>query len=234
VSASLLFAALLVVAAKPDVEAKGRWLFNNSAVGKNGIACSSCHSVVEDEEKDGDGLLRAGHSLWGVAARPYWRGDARKVAHPTLKDAVDVCVQVFQGGNPLEPEDARLLVAYLQSISPKKPQPPLQIQPALEATLDYHREKYQGGDADRGRGLFFRACHGCHPRGAAGLGPGLTGTAPDAVARAVREGNGLLRGARRPGAWAPFFGKDRLNDQQVADVAAFVSSLQAPAAEVSK
>jgi mono/diheme cytochrome c family protein len=110
----------------------------------------------------------------------------------------------------------------------------LQIQPALEATLDYHRERYQGGNADRGRLLFFRACHSCHPRGAAGLGPALTGTPPDSVARAVREGNGLMRGARKPGAWAPFFGKDRLNDQQVADVAAFVATLEAAPAEASK
>jgi mono/diheme cytochrome c family protein len=116
----------------------------------------------------------------------------------------------------------------LETLAPRRAMPPLAIQPGLEANLDYDREKYRGGDADRGRRLFFAACSGCHPRGGAGLGPALFGQSVPEVARKIREGNGLLRGAKTEGAWKPFFGKDRLSDAQVADVAAFVSTLPPP------
>ena len=46
-----------------------------------------------------------------------------------------------------------------------------------------------------------------------------------AVAAKVREGNGLLRGARRGTEWMPFYGRDRLSDAEVADIAAFVGTI---------
>lgn len=223
-SAVALALALVSAPSDPAVN-KGRQLFHSPGLGPNGVSCAHCHSIVEDEARDGDGLIRAGHTLWGVAHRPYWRGDGRRVAYPTLRRAVDVCVQLFQGGNPLSPDDSLRLAAFLESISPKRAQPPLVIKPALEANLDYDRDKYRGGDSDRGRALFLAACHSCHPHGGQGLGPSLFGKAPPEVALKVREGNGLLRGARIQGAWMAFYGSDRLSDPQVADLAAFVASL---------
>src|SRR5207244_3470512 len=107
----------------------------------------------------------------------------------TLKEAVDVCVQIFQGGSPLEPDQARPLDAYLHAISPHPREPPLEIKPALEATLDYDRPKYHGGDETRGRALFYRACHSCHPRGGKGLAPPIAGLPVPDQARKAREGN---------------------------------------------
>lgn len=207
---------------------RGRRLFNDPGLGENGVSCAHCHAVVEDEARDGDGLLRSGHPLWGAAKRPHWRGDSRRTAYPRVGPAINVCVQLFQGGVPLDVQDTNRLVGYLQSISTTKPQPPLQIVPALEANLMYDRPKYAGGDPDRGRTLFFRACSTCHPKGGRGLGPALYGAAAADVALKIREGNGLLRGARQPGAWMPFFGRDRLTDENVADIAAYVSTIEAP------
>ena len=115
-------------------------------------------------------------------------------------------------------------MAFLESISPKRGMAPVAIQPALEANLDYERDKYRGGDSARGRTLFFAACHSCHPMGGAGLGPALRGKALGDVAKKVREGNGLLRGKRIEGTWHAFYGKDRLTDMQVADIASYVAN----------
>jgi len=222
-----IFAVVLAAAPESYVD-QGRRLFHDPGLGKNGVACANCHSTVESEVEMGDGLIRAGHTLWGVARRPHWRGDSRRTAYPSLGDAVEVCVKLFHGAATLDPLDRQRLVSYLESISPKRGQPPLQLQPALEANLDYDRPKYRGGDPDRGRALFFRACNACHPRGGVGLGPSLFGKSAVQVVLKSREGNGLLRGSRQPGAWMPFYGRDRLADDKLADIAAFVAVLAGP------
>ena len=221
---------LALVAQNPtaDLVALGRRLFHDGGLGSTGVACADCHATVRDEASEGDGKLRSGHTAFGMAARPYWRGDTRRTAYPQLGPAIDACVQLFQIAAPLEATDSRALVAYLTSLSPAKGELPIQIQPALEANLIYDRPKYRGGNADRGKKLFYRACHSCHPQGKSGLGPSITGASIPAVVLKIREGNGLLRGARRPSAWMPFFGRDRLSDDEVADIAAYVGTLLPP------
>ncbi len=233
---SIVIALGLLVAGAPDharaVNA-GRHLFHDPGLGRTGVACAACHATVKDERREGDGLIRAGLTLWGVARRPYWRGDTQRQLHASLEDAVDVCVQLFQGGAPLEGRPRRQLAAYLKHISPRTKSRPRRsqtagsprIKTALEADLDYDRPKYRGGRPQRGRALFYRACHRCHPHGRAGIAPDIRGASVAEVAKAVREGNGLLRGARLPGAWSPSFGVDRLSHPQVADIAAYVGSL---------
>lgn len=218
-----LLVATLALGASPRAE--GKKIFHDPGVGKNGVSCATCHATVANEEKRGDGLIRAGHPLAGVARRPYWRGDRARRLHRTLAEAVNVCVQVFQGGPPLATDELDALVRYLRSIS-KRRQPALRIDTALEADLDYDRPKYRGGDPLKGRNLFYRACHGCHPHGGVGVGPKIRGLSVPEIARAVREGNGLLRGARKGTAWMPAFGRDRLSHAQVADIAAWVSGLE--------
>ena len=113
---------------------EGRKLFHDPALGSNGVACATCHSTVDDEASRGDGLIRAGHSLWGVARRAHWRGDTRRTAYPRLANAVNVCAQLFQGGGPLQPRDLDQIVRFLQTLTTrsKRAEPPLTIQPALD------------------------------------------------------------------------------------------------------
>lgn len=200
---------------------EGRLLFHDPGLGANGVSCAQCHSTVEDETKDGDGLIRAGHSLFGAHGRKYWRGDIKKKQHGNVAQAAEVCIKLFQGGEPLEPRQRVVLTAYLRSLG-KGRHPPLQIHPALEANGDYERSKYLEGDADRGKRLFYQTCHSCHPHGRAGLGKSLQDKRIGEIIAKIREGNGLLRGASPKGRWMPFFGKDRLSDAQVADIAAYV------------
>jgi mono/diheme cytochrome c family protein len=222
----IVASVLLTILVGQTPEVSGRKVFFDQGLGKNGVACADCHAIAKDEEKDGDGRIRAGFPLWGVAKRKYWRADVQRQVHPTLSDAVDVCVQIFQGGQPLEGKARTDLAAFLKMISPGGPQPSPKIEPALVADLDYNRSEYRGGDADRGRGLFYATCHGCHPHGGQGLAPSIIGKSFSEVAKKVREGNGLLRGNRKGSEWSPAYGMNRLDNQQVADIGAYVDTLK--------
>jgi mono/diheme cytochrome c family protein len=70
----------------------------------------------------------------------------------------------------------------------------------------------------RGERIFYRYCSYCHPGGEAGLGPALNNKPlPESLVRTqVRKGLGAM----------PAFSADSLTDEQVADVAAFVSELR--------
>jgi mono/diheme cytochrome c family protein len=204
---------------------RGKKLFYDAGLGQSGQSCAHCHATVEDEASQGDGLVRAGHTLANVAGRASWRGDARRMSYPTLRRALEACADVFQGAS-LAPDDAARLVSFLESISPKRGLPPLVVQPSLAPDLDYDRDEFRGGDAAAGRATFFAACHACHPSGGPGIGPTLRGLAPAAIAAGAREGNGLMRGTRAPGRYAAFFGKDRLRDRDLADVIAFLATLE--------
>ncbi len=205
---------------------EGRQLFHDPGIGKNGVSCADCHATVKDETRRGDGLLRPGHSLFGVAKRKYWRGDRQRRFHRNVGASMNVCVQIFQRGPSLEGQQKHALVAFLKSISKGKKQPPLRIFTALEADLDYNREKYRRGHITTGRSLFYRTCHNCHPHAGAGLAPSIIGKTVAETARAIREGNGMIRGARKGSSWMPAFGLGRLSNEEVADIAAYVASLK--------
>ncbi len=215
-------AMLSVLAASYGEADAGRKVFNDAGIGTRGVSCAHCHATVEDENA-GDGLVRAGHTLFGVAKRGYWRGDTKRKSFATLNEAVDECVKLFMGTDGLEGADKITLAAYLKSLSPKKKARP-DLDTGLVPNNDYDRPEFRGGDADRGRPLFFAACHSCHPNGGAGIAPTLEKSSVADIAKKVREGNGLLRGSRQPGQWMPSFGRERLTDQQVADIAAFIQT----------
>jgi cytochrome c553 len=212
----------LMLLTAPD----GRVHFFDPGLGPHGVACGDCHATPNTE---GDGRRRAGHSLAGVGRRPYWRGDERRAQFRDLGAAIAPCVEIYQGGTALPPAIQEPLVAWLRSLP--GPRDPVAIQPALVADLDYGRT-LRGGDPRPGRQLYYRACHGCHPHGSQpGIAGVVAGTPAADVARSIREGTGLLRGQRQPGAWMPFYGADRLSDIEVAHIAAFVSRLPPPASD---
>ncbi|MEQ9501013.1 MAG: c-type cytochrome [Deltaproteobacteria bacterium] len=200
----------------------GKKVFHDAGLGTRGVSCAHCHATEEDETT-GDGLIRAGHTLFGVAKRGAWRGDTKRKKFATLSEAVDECVRLFMGTDGLEGADKITLAAYLKSISKKKKARP-DLDTGLVPNNDYDRPEFNNGDADRGRPLFFAACHSCHPGAKAGIAPSLEKSSVALVAQKVREGNGLLRGSRKPGEWMPSFGRERLTDQQVADIAAYVQT----------
>ncbi len=72
-------------------------------------------------------------------------------------------------------------------------------------------------DETRGKHLFLKFCYQCHPGGNQGLGPTLVDRplAEAAIRTQIRTGVGSM----------PSFGKDWLSDDQVAEIAEYVTTL---------
>jgi mono/diheme cytochrome c family protein len=146
-----------------------------------------------------------------------------------LADAIAPCARIYQGAARPDPESLAAIAAYLTGLGGKSRRPPLELQPDLRADGDYAQPRFLAGRPGPGRTLFYRACHSCHPHGTKeGLGGVLAGLPADRIVAKVREGTGLLRGAREPGAWMPFYGTDRLSDEQLAHIVAFIGALPPP------
>ena len=219
----------------------GRLLFFSAAISTNGLSCAHCHSISDESVVD-DGLLRPGHSLRGAAARTTWWGKEPddEDAYPDVAAAAVVCVEHFQR-NPekLTAQQILDLKAFLVSISRGADRTPLPLSAAADKTGEYRG--YDGGDQLRGRGLFFAACHNCHPNGNAGIAPALPRDREASFyARKVREGDGLGAvlsqvdpNAYNPeaGLFMPFFGADRLSQPDLRDIIAYIKSLPAPPPE---
>lgn len=73
-------------------------------------------------------------------------------------------------------------------------------------------------DETHGKHLFLKFCYQCHPGGSQGLGPALNDKplAEAAIRTQIRAGVGAM----------PSFGKDWLSDDQVAEIAEYVTTLQ--------
>lgn len=215
---------------------EGRILFHSPTLSTNGLACIHCHADF-DEQRRGDGLIRAGHPLINSARRQTWWGqepdDPDK--YPDIAHAAVFCVEAFMR-NPQKLTSQQLLSlqAYLSGITRLPINAPLSIAPAADKTGEY--AGFEGGDRIAGRELFFSACHTCHPNGKAGIAPVAIPTDRPAsyYARKIREGNGLgsVFAGVDPNAYdpdgelvMPFFGADRLTNQQVRHIIAYIKSL---------
>ncbi len=73
-----------------------------------------------------------------------------------------------------------------------------------------------GGDEAKGKRLFGGKCAACHGQdGSGGYGPSLIGLGPEAIERAVRQGQGNM----------PSFGTESITDQALRDIASYLHSL---------
>lgn len=106
---------------------------------------------------------------------------------------------------------ALLLVTACGGGEPPAPTTPPAAKPANGAPA-------KAGDAAAGQTVFQQNCDGCHPGGNAGTGPALRGRGLTAerISTQVRNGGGGM----------PAFPPNRISDQQLADVVAYVMSLQ--------
>jgi thiosulfate dehydrogenase len=197
-----------------------------SRSGLNTFSCATCHA---DTDPPADDRLLPGASLVGVVARErFWGGQVLG-----LEDAVNVCVVDFLRGQPLDPDSdqARALYEYLVSItpddSPSTIVPMTVVENITAITLP--------GDVGRGSALYRRACGNCH--GAIHTGAGqilrpevllpevandyvtlFPGTPPGLVfTEVIRHGRYFNIGGAMP-----FYTVERLSDQDVADILAYL------------
>ena len=235
-----LFVLLLVDAraqsAPQSSSAQGRVLFHSPSISTNGLACGHCHADF-DERRNADGRIRAAHSLANSANRvTFWGQELEDPdRYQDIAHAGVVCVVTFMR-NPkkLTAQELLDLQSYLKTINRRPELASLTITAGADLTGEY--TGFEGGDKIVGRGLFYAACHVCHPNGNAGIAPVAIprDKDPSFYARKIREGNGM--GAKysglnpdaydpEGGLFMPFFGLDRLSNQAIRDIIAYIKSL---------
>jgi len=183
----------------------------------NTFTCETCHALSEPAS---DGFVRPGHPI-GDATR---RSSYKDGSITELREAVNTCVTEWMNGDALSETDPRwtALYAFLdaQATTPDAPAVDIQITPPPADV--------SGGDADAGRTIFNSRCVVCHGADAVGTerAPALTFAPLDAdyIAARVRTSgrtdsptyDGLTGGVM------PFWGLDRLSDDELRDVVAYV------------
>jgi mono/diheme cytochrome c family protein len=185
----------------------------------NTFACATCHALAEPAP---DGVRRPGHSIGDAANRPsYKNGQLTE-----LLDAVNSCRVEWMVAPAFEETDARwlALLEYLSKSAGTSEAPALTyeiVQPPIDL---------EGGDETAGQELFNTSCMACHGVDAVGTdrAPVLRGPLLDAetIARRIRTSGTTnsevyegLTGGRMP-----FWAADRLSNEELRDVVAFVLS----------
>ena len=180
--------------------------------------------------------MRAGHSLANSTNRLTWWGQEPESPdrYPDMAHAGVRCVVTFMlNPKKLTAQELVDLQAYLRAINRHPILVPLPNTAGGDLTGEY--AGFEGGDRILGRGLFYAACHTCHPNGNAGIAPVIPRDNDAAFyARKVREGNdlgafmsGIYPDAYDPdgGQFMPYFGTDRLPNEKIRDIIAYIKSL---------
>ncbi len=183
----------------------------------NTFTCATCHALVEPAD---DGITRPGHPIGDAVNRPSYKGGTLT----SLRDAVNSCVTEWMNGSAWSETDTRWtsLLAFLEA------QAPAGAAPAVDIQIGTPPANLSGGDPMHGRELFNTRCVACHGEDAVGTekAPPLifAPLARDYIARRVRTSgridstvyDGLTGGVM------PFWGLDRLSDDELLDVVAYV------------
>jgi mono/diheme cytochrome c family protein len=183
----------------------------------NTFACATCHAL---EEPASDGIRRPGHSIGDAANRPTFKNSQLT----ELLDAVNSCRVEWMAAPPFGSKDARwvALSDYLSSVSGDSGAP------ALMYEIVVPPDELGGGNEMAGQDLFNESCVVCHGVDANGTvrAPALRGDLLDAetIARRTRTSGAAdsavyegLTGGRMP-----FWAADRLSDDELRDIIAFV------------
>ena len=72
------------------------------------------------------------------------------------------------------------------------------------------------GNVENGRAVYNTNCNACHPDGKQGVGPAITASSDQTIISVARNGRGAM----------PAFGPDRISDQQMQDMLAYVRTLR--------
>jgi len=205
----------------------GQELFRSRSFGTIEVACADCHSDY-DETLASDDIIRPGHSILGAHMRAHtWNGEFAGEALARTAAGAAKCAYLFQErGESLETaltsSEARQLMAFYEYVSTGTealslawhastwPGDPHFDKEEFDKVIEGIRELR--GNSTRGKDMFRRACAACHEHGIAPAMRILKRKATQ-IPRVVRAGDGAM----------PFFSLDKLSDQDIADIQAYIS-----------
>lgn len=192
----------------------------------NSFACATCHAL---EEPALDGIRRPGHQIGDAANRATYKNGQLD----DLLEAVNTCVTEWMQAPAWETNNPRWIALreLLQTRAGSEIAPDLTIEQVDPPA------NLAGGDVTRGRSTFNESCSVCHGTNAVGTNraPSLVGADLDAplIARRVRT-SGAAESPIYPnltGGVMPFWAEDRLSDDELRDVIAYVEEVSVPVTE---
>ena len=241
-TALLTLSLAIIASAEMSEKAKmGRTLFSDPSFGGtldpakvSGMSCSDCHADF-DEATNPDGRIRAGHSIVGVPHRGTAKGGVITAdIFARAAGGGGFCYQHFLQKVPSDkvdptaiPEDqAEALMAYFKHVSGDNKGTEFQIamldKDAASAAAD--KIMTMEGDPQRGWKLYGQACNVCHPTAKkSGIGSQLVKKRPPRDLE--KRKHQIATYVRKGGFVMPFFAEDRLSDQDIADIVAFIAKL---------
>lgn len=213
--------------------AYGQKLYYITTYGKIKVSCSSCHSDGTATTKDD--RIRPGHTLAGVTSRTStWNGQFKGAALQSNAYGATMCAVMYlhkgdEMASVMPKADIDAMNAYFDAIkdNPGATQSNIKIQwvtkPALHEDDKIDQKAADAaakaimklpGDPASGKTIFDRSCAYCHSFTDKKAGPPLKKAmdTPALGAKSVRCGSAAM----------PFYGKDILTDEQIANVIAYI------------
>lgn len=182
----------------------------------NTFTCATCHALDDADDE----FTRPGHPIGNAVNRPSYKNGQLD----SLRDAVNSCVTEWMTAEPLAADDERWVALrdWLEAQAGDGEAAALSFQitePPADVT---------GGDPQAGREVFNTSCAVCHGVDGGGTNKALSiaGRELDAtyVAERIRlsgeEESGVYDGLT--GGRMPFWAPDRMSDDEMLDVVAFV------------
>ena len=204
---------------------KGKDMFYSPDFGYSGLACSDCHSDYDDKLET-DRIL-PGHSILGAAARvETWNGEftgekLKRTAAGAAKCAYLYLERGKSVENAMTSQEAAALMAFFAYVSTGEETPRMDWQAVTwPGDPGFKRDAFDAamqevarmrGDAARGGRMFERACSLCHGTDI-GPAPAMLRRKVDRIAATVRRGAEGM----------PFFSRDKISDQDIADITAWI------------
>ncbi len=206
-----------------ELATRGQEIFRDRSFGEEAVACADCHADF-DEALAGDDAIRPGHSILGAHKRVRtWNGEFSGEALRKTAAGAAKCAHLYQArgtstASALTQPEADALLAFFEYVSTGEEAMTLSWDALTwpgdtsmtrdELKAEVEKLSSMRGSADKGEQLFKRTCAGCHFNGYA---PAMRMLKRN-VTRNVRSGYGGM----------PFFSRDKLSDQDVADIRMFL------------
>lgn len=213
----------------PSLSDQGQLVYEKP-LGGSRFACADCHALDESTgELDTDGFRRAGHPIGDALRRPHFKNGQLTA----FVDAANSCLDEWMGTTISwnnNTDDFLALQAYLDANDTGTGDAQ-----ALTYTLKTTDIPAEQGRVEEGRITFNQTCAVCHgengewasnPRGIDIRYISDTPADAAAVARKVRRSGRSNSEVYEDlvGGIMPFWSAERLNDQELADITAFLAA----------